>query len=156
MKTGNPGQSPHETTSTTIRADERPWRHSRVRAALVIVDAFAAVTSLAGGIALVTGLEGDRFPPEMLRGTPFPDYTLPGLILAGVVGGSTAVATVTTLRHPRAGGLASMVAGAVMMGWISGELRLLKQPLSARTWWEVFYFAVGAAMFGLGLRTRRG
>jgi hypothetical protein len=45
------------------------------------------VTAVGGGTALATGLESDRFPAEMLRGTQFGSYVIPGLILAGVVGG---------------------------------------------------------------------
>lgn len=91
-------------------------RSNRVRVALVTVDAFAAVTAVGGGLALATGLEGDRFPAEWLRGTPFSSYVVPGLILAGVVGGRAAVAAAATLRHPRAGGRASLLAGVVLMG----------------------------------------
>lgn len=124
-------------------------RISRARVALIAVDAFSAVTAVGGGIALATGAEGDRFPVELLRDTPFRSYLVPGLILAGAVGGSATVAAVATLRSPRVGGPASVLAGAVMMGWIAGEIRILKQP-SAPTGTEVFYFAVGLLMAGLG------
>jgi hypothetical protein len=53
-----------------------------------VVDVFVALTALGGGIALATGLEADRFPLDWLRGTPFRNYVIPGLILAGVVGGA--------------------------------------------------------------------
>ena len=91
-------------------------RSSGSRIALVLVDAFAAVTALGGGVALATGLEGGRFPTDWLTGTPFDSYLIPGLMLAGVVGGSAAVATVATLRDPILGGRASPLAGVVMVG----------------------------------------
>jgi hypothetical protein len=78
---------------------------SGVRVAHFVVDAFAAVTAVGGGTALATGLESDRFPAEMLRGTQFGSYVIPGLILAGVVGGSVAVAAAATLLSPGAGTL---------------------------------------------------
>jgi hypothetical protein len=127
---------------------------SGVRVALFVVDVFVALTAIGGGIALVTGLEGDRFPVEMLRGTPFSSYVIPGLILAGVVGGNAAVATAAALLRPQIGALASMLAGVVMMGWIVGEILILKQP-SAPHWTEVFYFALGLVMVVLGLMVRR-
>jgi hypothetical protein len=95
------------------------WKEDPPRVALLAVDAFAAVTAVGGGLALVTGLEGDRFPADWLRGTPFSSYVVPGLILAGVVGGSAAVAAAATLRSPRAGGRISMLAGMIMIGWIT-------------------------------------
>jgi hypothetical protein len=120
------------------------------RAALVAVDAFAAGTAIGGGIALATGAERNRFPAAWLRGTPFRDYVIPGLLLAGVVGGSAAVATVATLRRPRLGGPASLAAGVIMMGWITGEVLMLRRPLSRGTLWEMFYFAAGLMMVALG------
>jgi hypothetical protein len=61
---------------------------SEVCVAHFIVDAFAAVTAVGGGTAWATGLESDRLPAEMLRGTQFGSYVIPGLSLAGVVGGA--------------------------------------------------------------------
>lgn len=99
-----------------------------VRVALFIVDVFVGLTAIGGGIALAAGLEANRFPLEWLRGTPFGSYTVPGLILAVVVGGSAATAAVATLLNPQTGALASMVAGAILVGWIIGEVLLLRQP----------------------------
>lgn len=121
------------------------WRFTRT--VLVAVDALAASTAIAGGAALLTGIEGDRFPLRMLDGTPFSTYTIPGLLLAGVVGGSAAVALLTTVHAPAVGGWASVVAGLVMLGWIGGEIALLRQF----TWIEGVYFGVGLSMALLGL-----
>lgn len=128
-------------------------KRNRARIALFAADAFAGLTAVGGGIALATGLEGDRFPPEYLEGTPFSSYVLPGLILAGIVGGSATVAAVVTLRSEKVGGPTSVLAGAIMMGWILGELLILNQP--SWTWIELFYFALGATMAALGLVVRR-
>jgi len=125
-----------------------------MRVALFVVDLFVALTAIGGGIALEAGLEEGRFPPEMLRGTPFGGYVIPGLILAVLVGGSAAVAAAATLLSPQIGGLVSIVAGVVTMGWIVGEILLLKQP-SAPTWSEVFYFTLGLVMAVLGLMVWR-
>lgn len=120
------------------------------RAVLLAADAFVALTAAGGGIALAAGLEGDRFPPELLAGTPFGSYVVPGLILAGTVGSSSAIATAAMLRRPGAGARASVLAGAVLMGWIVGEVLVLRAP-AARSWVEALYFAVGLLMAGLGL-----
>jgi hypothetical protein len=124
------------------------WHPARI--ALLAVDGFAAVTAVGGGMALALGLEGERFAPELLRGTPFRSYFVPGTLLAGVVGKSALWATIATAVHPRAGGAVSVVAGAVMMGWIAGEVAVLRSP-EARSPVEAVYFGVGAAMTGLGL-----
>jgi hypothetical protein len=120
-----------------------------IQTALVGLDGFTALTAVGGGLALVTGLEGDRFSVRLLRGTPVRSYLVPGLILTGVVGGSAAAATVCMLGGPRLGGRASSVAGAVLMGWVVGEVSIVRAP-DARSWVEVAYFGIGLLMAGLG------
>ena len=121
---------------------------------LIAVNGFVALTAVGGGIALVTGLERDRFPLETLAGTPFDSYLIPGLLLTTVVGGSAAVATVVLLRHPQQGAVAALLAGLVMLGWIAGEMLLLDQPVEP-TGTELVYLGLGAAMVGLGWRIAR-
>jgi hypothetical protein len=137
------------TGASPVEVSRVPWPWLRI--ALVAVDGSAAVTAIGGGIALATGLEGDRFPTEWLRGTPFSSYLVPGLILATVVGGSAAAATVATLRRPTTGSRASMLAGLVMVGWIVGEILILTGDGEVVSPTEVLYLAAGLAMIGLGL-----
>ncbi|MDF2702685.1 MAG: hypothetical protein K0S10_1631 [Rubrobacteraceae bacterium] len=120
------------------------------RVKLFLVGVFVALTAIGGDIALVAGLEANTFPLEMLPGTPFGSYVIPGLILVVVVSGSAAVAAAATLLSPGVGALASTVAGVGMMGCIVGGVLLFNQP-SAWTWIEVFYFALGLVMVVLGL-----
>lgn len=79
------------------------------RIALFAADAFVGLTAVGGDIALATGLEGNRFPPEYLDRTPFESYVILGLILAGIVGGSATVAATVTLRNNEIGGLTSVL-----------------------------------------------
>jgi hypothetical protein len=118
-----------------------------IRIALLVVDAFIAVTAVVGGLALVAGLEGDRFPLTLLESTPFSSYVAPGLLLTVVVGGSATIAVAALLRGQDPGALASMVAGAILMGWIIGEMLLLHQS----SWFEAVYLALGLTMAALGL-----
>ncbi|MFN8486249.1 MAG: hypothetical protein U0350_01575 [Caldilineaceae bacterium] len=133
-----------------MKSGESLSKRRGVRVALFMIDLFVALTAIGGGIALVAGLEANRFPLDWLWGTPFSSYVIPGLILAVVVGGSAAVAAAAMLRRPPVGALASLVAGLILMGWIIGELLLLHQP-SAPQSIEVFYFTIGLLMTGLGL-----
>lgn len=119
------------------------------RGLLIALDLFVAVTAIGGGIALVTGLEGDRFSPNILRNTPFRGFIGPGLILAIAVGGSAAVATAFTISDRGAGGILSILAGAVLMGFISIEAHILAdQDGWSKT--EVVYFTTGLLMAVLG------
>jgi hypothetical protein len=127
-----------------------------LRAALVIADAFVALAAIGGGLALALGMESGRFPLGWLAGTPFADYVLPGLLLGVVVGGSAAVATVMTVRDARTGGIASMVAGAILAGWIIGEIVVLTGDAEVVSPTEAFFFVVALAVVTLGAAVARG
>lgn len=124
------------------------WAVARI--GLTVTDAFVALTASGGGIALMTGLEGARFPLAMLDGTPFDSYVLPGLLLAAVVGGSATIATLAMLRNPELGAALSQLAGIVMVGWIIGEMVLLDQPVEP-TMTEIVYLVLGLVMILVGM-----
>jgi hypothetical protein len=125
-----------------------------LRAVLVCLNGFTAVSAIGGGIALITGLERDRFPVDLLRGTPFRDFFGPGLLLGGLVGGSAAAATAGMLWRPRLGVRLSTFAGIVLVGWVCGEVAILRAG-RARSWLEPGYFVTGLLMAGLGLLGER-
>jgi len=125
------------------------------RRALIALDTFAALSAGWGGVLVITGWPY-RFPLSYLAPTPFTDYTVPGLILGLVVGGSAALAAWATLRSPTAGSATSAFAGLVMIGWIIGEYLLVPAirwtPGEPTTWLQPFYLAVGVGMVALALR----
>ncbi len=121
-----------------------------LRTALVVLGALTTVTATGGGFALVASLEGSRFPAELLRGTPFSSYVAPGLILALLVGGSAAVATAAALCTERLGPRLSALAGGILMGWIVGEVVILRAP-EARSSIEAIFFGIGLLMAVLGV-----
>lgn len=124
-------------------------------AMLFVASVFVALTAIGGGITLAIGM--DKFPPGWLFGTPFSSYLIPGLILAVVVGGSAAVATVATLRRSDIGALTSMLAGAILLGWLIGERLILpKAAFVPQFWWlEAIYIAAGLMMVLPALAVRR-
>ena len=124
--------------------------------ALLALDTFVAVSTIGGGVATSAGV--DRFPTEWLRGSPFGDYVLPGLILAVVVGMSAAVAALSAWLRTRIWAPASVVAGLLLTGWIAGELAFLNQnraTTSPRGPAEILYLVVGIALVLLGGRAWR-
>ena len=123
-------------------------------ATLFIASIFVALTAIGGGITLAIGM--DKFPAAWLIGTLFSSYLIPGLILAVVVGGSAAIAAVATLCRSDAGTLASMLAGAILLGWLIGERLILpKEAFVPQFWWlEAIYIAAGLLMLVPGLTVR--
>lgn len=97
---------------------------------------------------MATGV--DRFPSAWLADSPFDTYLIPGIILALVVGGSAAAASALMIKRHRRGPLLSALSGAILIGWIVGEILLLEQPAEpTRT--EVVFLVIGAALLILGL-----
>ena len=126
---------------------------NRTRIALVLLDGFVGLTALGGGLAMAAGI--DRFPPEWLRGSPFADYALPGLILM-LVGAVAAVAAATAWRRVHRAAEASALAGAILVGWILGEIAILHRNGAAqdpRSPTEAIYLLVGVAILGSGLES---
>lgn len=113
---------------------------------MVLLTGFIALTAIGGGIAMLIGLEDSRFPLEWLSGTPFPDYTIPALILAIVVGGSALLACISLVMGLRTRFGASIGAGVIMMGYIVVEYLILQQEPPGPTAVEYLYFGLGLAV----------
>ena len=123
---------------------------SRIRRVTAVLAGFVGVTAVLGGVELITGFP-IRQPVEWLAGTPFDSYLVPGLLLAGIVGGSAALAFIAALRADPRWPRAAIVAGVVLCGWIVAEMVLLDQPTTP-TVAEVAYLVIGACLVVLGWR----
>jgi hypothetical protein len=119
-------------------------KHKGIHLALFAFELPAAVGAIAGGLALLAGVI--HFPLEQLQGTPFGDYTIPGLILAMVVGGSLLLGAATALLRREFAVLCSVAAGLILYGWVIGEVILLG-PFALT--WQLPFFAWDLAIFGL-------
>ena len=117
--------------------------HKVVRIVLVILLAFIALTSVPSGVAMITGAL--HIPPALLQGSLFRDYTIPGLVLAIIVGGSSLLAEVTVFIRREWSVILSMVAGLMMAGYEVVELAIIQQF----SWLQVLYFAIGVVIIGL-------
>ncbi len=126
-------------------------KHKALRITTFVLAVFGALTTIAGGIGLLTG--AIQTPLDWLQGSPFLDYTVPGLALAILVGGSMLLAAATILSGREMGVLASAFAGLAMMIFeivevvvidgIAGNSLLIALSL------QVFYFVLGLVVFGL-------
>jgi len=132
----------------------RPRKHEVIRIALLAIAAFIATSAIEGGVAVLGGVVfGYELPLSWLAGTPFVDYTSPGLALAIVVGGSALLAAATVFIHREWALLVSMVAGLVMAGYLLVEVisidSKLGDALPTSLVIQLFYFVLGVALFGL-------
>jgi hypothetical protein len=125
---------------------------SLLKGTVGVLAAFIALTAIPGGAAILA--EWERFPQVWLEGTPFPDYTIPAWLLSGGVGGTALIAAVLGLRRHRWAGVAGMVAGIVMTGFIVGELVFLNDDALWPHWLEWLYLGLGLLLAGVGWLAR--
>jgi hypothetical protein len=124
-------------------------KYKVIRITIFVLVLFGALTTLAGGIGLLTG--AIAAPLEWLEGSPFVDYTIPGLAI--IVGGSMLLAAATILTGREIGVLATVFAGLAMMIFEIVEAPVIDpyagSSLSVALALQVFYFALGLVIFVL-------
>lgn len=136
-RTGGPGR----------RVQWSPRRPSgAAQRTLVSLELVTGATGLAGGVLLAAAPDGSllRADPATLAGTPFSDWRVPGVLLAGLVGGGFLLAGWWQWRGYRHARELSMVAGAGLVCFEAAELAWIGfQPL------EALFAAVGVVIIGL-------
>jgi hypothetical protein len=105
-----------------ISRNDPRWRF------LTTVHSFNAISAMAGGGALAIWPDGSvlRAPLSMLSGTPFNDFLVPGLVLFAMVGVTNMVAAMLAFNREEGAEVPSFFAGLATVGWIIGELFVLR------------------------------
>lgn len=85
---------------------------------------FNAISSIGGGIALMTDLIPEQV--EWVEHTDFPSLFFPGVILMAIVGGSAALAAVAMVKRITGWELVSLTSGMIMVVWILGEVASIR------------------------------
>ncbi|MDL2341661.1 MAG: hypothetical protein QFB87_01105 [Patescibacteria group bacterium] len=106
---------------------------------------FNALTAIAGGLSLMTGLI--KPPLKWLSLTPYDSYVVPGLVLLAIVGGSSLFATVALVKKVKWNALYAMLAGWIMWGWIVTEIILIHQF----SWLQTLYLGTALAIIWLSI-----
>lgn len=118
-------------------------KHIGVRTVLAILLAFVAVFDIVYGIAVLVG--GIQISATRFQGTPFSDATVPMLLLAIVVGGSSLLATVTVFIQRAWSVLLAAAAGIIILTWEVAELLMFQEF----TWLQALFIAIGLTVIGL-------
>jgi hypothetical protein len=118
------------------------------------VQAFVGLTALVSGGLMMAFPKGAalRLPLTMLKGSPFADFCLPGLILFAVIGLGHAASSIMSFRYHRFRGLAAAVMGLGLMIWIFVQVSMI----GGGHWLQDLYFALGTAEVGLSVLLLRG
>lgn len=119
--------------------------------ALIVLTIFLALTALAGAIQL---LEGTYAPSvDMLNGSWFKDYTIPGLALGMIVGGSAIFAAVLLIRKSKYSILFATTAGVIIMFFEFVEVLAIGSPIGVARTLQIFYFGLGIVIVGVSMGT---
>jgi len=120
--------------------------------ALITLELVTGAAALAGGALLAAAPDGSLLQanPAVLAGSPFSDWRVPGVLLAGLAGGGFLRAGWWQLRGHRYARELSIAAGAGLVCFEAAELAWIGfQPL------EAVLAAVGVIVLGLAWRLSR-
>jgi hypothetical protein len=112
--------------------------------ALIVLVIFQSISTILGGIALLANIIA--MPVELLQGSPFKDYTMPGLALSLLAGGSSLFASVLLFRKSKFAILFSTTAGVVMMFFEFIEVLVIGSPAGIARTLQIVYFGTGTAI----------
>ena len=117
-----------------------------VRKGLLLLLLFQGVSAAAGGYGLLADPSGAAvgLPPELLRGSPFPDYLVPGLVLLIVLGAGPLLAAYGVWTRRRWAWLSSSVVGIALVIWIG--VQILVVGFHAYPPFQSLYGLIGVAI----------
>jgi hypothetical protein len=123
-----------------------------VNVSLIILTGFLSITGALGGIALMANFYAP--PTELLQGSVFNNFFIPGLALSIIVGGSALSATVHQLRKRKFANLFTTAAGVIIMFFEFVEVMIIGSPEGPARFMQIFYFGLGTliVMAALGIR----
>jgi len=118
----------HQATASNAAALSRPELHLAGRLCLIFLTVLG-LGALGGGIALLAAPDGSvmHFDVATLAGSPFADYTIPGLILGGLFGIGSLVVVVMGLRHDRLAPFLAFAIGCAQMIWIVVQVSIIRE-----------------------------
>lgn len=122
-----------------------------MRTALLLLLGFVAVTAIPSGLVLMIR-PSDAFgmSTALLERTPFPNFFLPGLILAVVVGGIHATAFGFLMLGKEHFLRWTLLAGLSIAGWILVQLLLIHEFF----WLQWVYLLTGFFILLMGLQLK--
>lgn len=125
----------------------------RIEIILGIILTLVAVGAIPAGLAMILKPDGSimHLPLDILHGSPFKDFLIPGLFLLGVNGMAGLAGAVICFVHSRYSALSGMLLGIGLVVWII--VQLLTTGLIS--WMQPAYFTIGLIEIVMGLLIMR-
>ena len=90
-------------------------------------------------------------PLNLLEGSPFPDFLIPGMFLLAVNGVGSMIGAGLSFTRRRYAQELAIVLGAILVAWIVIQVIIIL----SFSWLHVLYFILGVVELGIGLYIRR-
>ena len=92
-----------------------------------VIQILVGLGAVVSGAILIVVPSGElmHMPPDMLKGTPFNDFLVPGIILFPVIGIGQVVGGMLTIRRHRFAGYLGAVLGIGLMIWIFVQVNMI-------------------------------
>ena len=97
-----------------------------LRIIAIILLIFLAANAIGGSIFLIVDPSGEaiQIPVELLQGTPFNDYLIPGIVLLFANGFLSLAVARVTIKKVKYYPWSIILQGCVLIGWLTAELIL--------------------------------
>ena len=117
-----------------------------------ILQFFIALGAIGAGIMMILKPDGSmmHMPLSMLKGSPFGDFLVPGLILFIVNGLGSVFAGVLSFRKSKVAAFAGIFFGMGLMIWIFVQVNMI----GGGHWLQYLYFFLGLIEILLGFAIR--
>jgi hypothetical protein len=125
----------------------------RTETALGFILTLVALGAIPAGLALILKPDGSvlHMPTDILQGSPFKDFLVPGLFLLGVNGLAGLAGAVLCFIHSRYSAISGLILGIGLVVWII--VQLLTTGLIS--WMQPANFTIGLVEIILGLLIMR-
>ena len=117
-----------------------------------ILQMMIGVGALASGALMVAATDGRimQLPLDMLKGSPFQNFLIPGIILFLVHGVGNTAAAILCFRRDRLAGFAGMFFGMALIIWLFVQVSMI----GGGHWLQNLYFVLGVLLVILGVAQR--
>jgi hypothetical protein len=132
------------------RIDMKLFRNA-LHIILIVLTIFLALSAIPGGVVLLANFYAP--PVDMLAGSMFKDFTIPGLSLALIVGGSALFAAILLFRKSKFDILFSAAAGIIIMFFEFVEMLVIGSPAGPARIMQIMYFGLGTAIVVVSIGT---
>jgi len=123
-----------------------------MKSILLLLLVFVAITAIVSGILLMLNPGGElfRLSTSILEHSIFKDFSIPGLVLATIVGSINLVAVFYHLQHRPERYNWSLLGGLTMGAWIVVQIILIREF----SWFQVVYLAIALGIILLSFHLK--